>query len=238
MCAFYGINMKQRNDNIDLLKGICCIAVVLIHYNLPGSAGIVIKTSCRFAVPYFFFISGYYLLNHDLCLKSESVKRKAEHIFKLIVVSAAYYAFFCIVFNKCFSEGWTINNYIRQTVTRPKLIKLIITNDPLAYSHLWFLLALLYIYVLFIVITRWTTFPKHYYFTVFSAIFLLVGYTCMGEFGKPFGFIHSSYTIPNAEPRIYSCNAFIFRALPTFLAGYILRQNKGGRKCLMTITMV
>uniref|UniRef100_UPI003FA49461 acyltransferase family protein n=1 Tax=Enterocloster clostridioformis TaxID=1531 RepID=UPI003FA49461 len=45
---------------MDCIKGAACIAVVLIHYNFPGYLGIIIKTLSRFAVPFFFGVSGYY----------------------------------------------------------------------------------------------------------------------------------------------------------------------------------
>ena len=36
-------SIKKRNYGFDWLKGVACIAVVLIHYNLPDQAGIIMK---------------------------------------------------------------------------------------------------------------------------------------------------------------------------------------------------
>ena len=49
--------MQERHSNIDVLKAISCIAVVLIHYNFPGGWGTTVKTICRVGVPFFFFVS-------------------------------------------------------------------------------------------------------------------------------------------------------------------------------------
>ena len=46
---------KQRYPSIDCIKGLACIAVVIIHYNISGGSippeiGLAMKTVCRFAV--------------------------------------------------------------------------------------------------------------------------------------------------------------------------------------------
>lgn len=54
--------IKKRWNSIDCIKGLACIAVVLIHYNFTGVLGISIKTFCRFAVPVFFITAGFFFL--------------------------------------------------------------------------------------------------------------------------------------------------------------------------------
>ena len=49
---------SMRWNSLDCLKGIACIAVVLIHYNISGGnipawIGAYTKALCRFAVPVF-----------------------------------------------------------------------------------------------------------------------------------------------------------------------------------------
>lgn len=52
--------MKERNCNMDLLKLIACMAVIGLH---TFSRGKILYYSCGFAVPIFFMVSGYFLLN-------------------------------------------------------------------------------------------------------------------------------------------------------------------------------
>ena len=52
--------MENRNNNIDIIKAISCIAIVLIHCNFPGYLRNYIKVINRFGVPFFYFVSGYY----------------------------------------------------------------------------------------------------------------------------------------------------------------------------------
>ena len=57
--------MKERNNNIDIIKGFACIGVVLIHFPFCGNIGEYIKVINKYAVPFFFFVSGYFLLDHN-----------------------------------------------------------------------------------------------------------------------------------------------------------------------------
>ena len=87
---------NQRNATFDLLKGIACLAVVVIHYSFTGSlekVGGYINAMCRFAVPVFLGISGFYLSSTPF-ISDENVLRKIRHILKMIMVSALFYAVF------------------------------------------------------------------------------------------------------------------------------------------------
>jgi surface polysaccharide O-acyltransferase-like enzyme len=42
-----------RKGAFDVIKGIACFAVVLIHFNVKGEIGEVVKAAARFAVPTF-----------------------------------------------------------------------------------------------------------------------------------------------------------------------------------------
>ena len=49
-----------ENKSINLLKGISCLIVVLLHCPFPGIIGEAIIYGVRFSVPIFFMITGYY----------------------------------------------------------------------------------------------------------------------------------------------------------------------------------
>ena len=66
--------MKLRWNSLDCLKGIACIAVVLIHYNFPGDFGLAVKSFCRFAVPVFLIISGFFFLSDGKMDDAKTVK--------------------------------------------------------------------------------------------------------------------------------------------------------------------
>lgn len=56
---------KQYNYCMDFLKGIACILVVFIHVKFPGDFGQAVQAIARFAVPFFFMVSGYYCYRSD-----------------------------------------------------------------------------------------------------------------------------------------------------------------------------
>lgn len=215
--------MKQRNSNIDIVKGIACIAVIIIHYNIPNRyRGVIIKTACRFAVPFFFFVSGYYLLTREGKLDRRSVMRKLRHIFSLLTTASAFYFIYTVLFNMKYARSWNVKAYTLKLMTKGKIVKFFVSNDPFVYSHLWFLLALIYCYLLvllFCFLSRKETCSAAYCLCL--SLFLLIGYTCLGEFGK--FFIPGSFPISGSDAKVMTCNIFIFRGFAPFLLGTAVR---------------
>lgn len=56
------INTKNI-DSLNCAKGIACIFVILIHCTFPGIVGEMLQAIARFAVPLFFTVTGYFLLD-------------------------------------------------------------------------------------------------------------------------------------------------------------------------------
>lgn len=138
----------NKINSFNFFKGICCIACVFIHYNFPGILGTVVRTVSRIAVPYFFFVSGYFLLQDNCTIGKERLRNKIIHIMKMICYSSLFYGIFCVLWHNLLFKDWIILNFINSKVTIENTIKLFITNDPFVYAHLWFLLALLYCYLI------------------------------------------------------------------------------------------
>lgn len=211
--------MQQRWNSFDVLKGLACIAVVFIHFNFDGNLGLIVKACCRFGVPVFFITSGFFFLSNGQ-VDDTKVASKIRHIARLILFSGVFYAVFTVVFNSISSENWDIIAYTTQTVTATKLVKFFITNDPFVYSHLWFLMGLLYCYIFMLLLFSKN---KRLSYLKLLAPCLLIIYTCLQEFGSVLG-IQRSIAITGMESRIYLFNLFLFRALPFFFFGILLRQ--------------
>lgn len=77
----------ERSWQFDFLKGISCIFVIFLHCRFPGMVGDIIIYACRFPVPIFFMISGYY------CYAKEStrIKRRAFGILKMLLLTELFY---------------------------------------------------------------------------------------------------------------------------------------------------
>ena len=217
--------MKIRNNNIDIIKGISCIGVMLIHCDYPKTITKYIKVINRFGVPFFFFVSGYYFLkNNDI--KVKRIILKFYHIFKLFIYSGIFYNIFFIIFNNIvYHNNWNIFEYTLKIVNKGKIFKFFITNDPFLYSHLWFLLALLYSYFfLFILKIIHKNIIINNLFLIITIYFGAISYIILGEFSG-LKMFKTTYKINNSDKFIYIPNIFLFRTLPFIMLGIFIRIN-------------
>lgn len=212
---------KQRYPSIDCIKGLACIAVVIIHYNISGGSippeiGLAMKTVCRFAVPVFFCISGFFLSASGEIDKRKT-SRKALHILKLLLGSALFYACFTCLLQYAGNLHWSPVAYFKERVTVTKAVKFLLTHDPFAYSHLWFLIALVYCYWFVALFLNNSNRRIIYWLTplCFAAFNLM----------QEFRLLPASLEVSGLTSRIYFYNSFLFRALPAFLSGMILRDR-------------
>ncbi len=211
---------KIRWKSFDVLKGLSCIAVVLIHYNFSGDLGLSVKTFCRFAVPTFLIISGFFFLS-DGKMNDAKVVAKIRHIANLLLGSGVFYAVFTFIYFKATTSNWNWINYLAERATAGKMVKFFFTNDPLVYSHLWYLMAVIYCYIFALMVFNKEKRIKLIYLL---APVLLILYSCMQEFGAAIG-IRSTLPIAQAEEVLSVYNLFVFRALPFFLFGMIIKKH-------------
>lgn len=146
--------MKEQNSTLNFLKGIACIAVVFIHVRFPGTFGQVIVALSRAAVPLFFIISGYYLYQPDRELVAKKLHKRAKNI--AIMTSTAFLIYFV------WESGvrWVGSgidstfNWYKSLFTWKNLLLLIVCSDDPVAGHLWFLLALLEAYLIFMLVNK------------------------------------------------------------------------------------
>lgn len=210
---------KIRYRMIDCIKGLACMAVVLIHYNFPGQAGVCFKPLFTFAVPYFFFVSGFFCTNSSNLLIRANTRRKIRHVLRLIGIAAFSYAVFCVIWNLLINPDWNMWEYAASVLTKDKFTKFLITSDPFVYGHLWFLGALFYCYLTVL------PFDNHrptWRFAV-TAVLLWIGFIVLGEM-KYIIRVPSSVELYGTGNRLYVANCYLFRALPFFLFGMLAKM--------------
>lgn len=213
--------VKNRQNGFDYIKGIASIAVVLIHYNFPGNTGIAIKAFCRFSVPVFLCVSGYFFLKEGVMNEVSAVK-KIRHILALLFGASVFYLIFTLMWNMQMNDIWDRKQFALDKLRAGRIVKFFLTNDPFVYSHLWFLPSLLYCY--FFAMLYFTS-SKRIKTIYILAPLLLTGYAVLQEFGG-MGAIKTSISIPGTEDKIWLYNLFFFRTLPFFLFGMIFRENQ------------
>ncbi|EFM35180.1 hypothetical protein HMPREF9189_1404 [Streptococcus sp. oral taxon 071 str. 73H25AP] len=137
-------NKAMDNTTLHAIKTLACFSVVAIHIWLPGKIGAVYQIIARFAVPMFFLISGFYSYN----ISKSKIQQRIKKIFRLTLISTFFYAAIFIY------TLWKENNlqFPFQTFSFTNIIRFIFFNrisdliGSLA-TPLWYLYAILYIYI-------------------------------------------------------------------------------------------
>ena len=151
----------MRNKSLDAVKAIAACLVVCIHVSFPGQAGLLGKVMARCAVPFFFMEYGYFCYYQN-CNASKRILSKILHIMKLFAVSVVFYFIW-----ECFMKAWngervwTCFNGLLCFVflffvstEHLKEFFVYISTSPVR-AHLWFLPALIYCYLLALLIEKW-----------------------------------------------------------------------------------
>lgn len=213
--------MKARWNSIDCIKALACIAVVFIHFNFPGWLGVAVKTFCRFGVPVFFITSGFFFLQGGK-MDDGKVAGKIRHILRLCIGAGLFYAWFTVAINHAASSSWSAGAFAVERLTADRIVKFFVTNDPFLYSHLWFLMGLLYCYLFALVLFGGN---KRLNWVGMMMPALLIAYSCLQEFGGALG-IQRSLPIPGTDKRVYLFNLFLFRGMPFLLAEILLYRHQ------------
>lgn len=135
--------MMKRYNSIDLLKFLCSFMVIYIHANIKNQFGSYLYSFCRIAVPIFFMISGYFLYNSD-----SKTWSKIKKNLNLLIFSEIFYIFFEIIKIPFKKSSFTLifNNLFN--------FKFLLTNIGEIGGHLWFVRALIYVYIIHAVLKK------------------------------------------------------------------------------------
>ncbi len=131
----------ERNPEINLLKFIALVFILLIHKKLPGISGILVRGVAAASVPVFFMISGYY--SYDV--PSEKIGKRARRILALMLIANLLY----LIWDICVEllSGNPLRPWIVQNCSPKRFLIFLLTNESPFRGHLWFLGALLYAYL-------------------------------------------------------------------------------------------
>ena len=157
--------MERSNDNnfIYAIKFIACLFVITIHAPFPGTFGDVTFALSRFAVPFFFAISGRFLLvkrDGSYATDTQEIRRfTGNRLIKLLKVTAIVYAFY-LIFSLCYFlvKGWSFGYWLHDKFNAFETRTFFLFNsgryiydESYVFDHLWYLFALIYVYVLIII---------------------------------------------------------------------------------------
>lgn len=221
---------KQRENNLDLLRVLCCIGVVMIHVsqswvnqsvdavnngiiindlNTPFIAS-VYNSLFRFAVDCFLMISGSFILDNSKTLEYKEFYYSA---FKKIGIPALIFSVFYILYETIFC--------IAGKKKFSQLVKGIITGAPM--YHMWYLYMLIGIYVLAPLVMRFKNDVGEKQFRKISYVFLILANISRWTTGR----VRLNYDVGQS-----------FEYLSFFMAGYCIHKESrhNNRKALLCIT--
>jgi peptidoglycan/LPS O-acetylase OafA/YrhL len=126
---------ERRIDSIGVLRALCAFGVVAIHV-AAGESSRILGPLYALAVPLFFVITGYFLLDGDGLIQPRRVERQIVKIFKIDIAANVFY----VVFYGLMSH--VIKNPMARLATPSAWLEQALSG-ALISTPLWYLHALL-----------------------------------------------------------------------------------------------
>lgn len=137
----------NRNQSLNVCKGIAAISIVLIHCPLEGFPGQLLIAFARSSVALFFVISGYYALDRNLEISGEKIKKKLFRIVKMTLITYGFYIVWDIFQRYTGSGMESVYSWFRELAQPGTLFQLFVLHTDVLAGPLWFLNALICCYV-------------------------------------------------------------------------------------------
>lgn len=204
---------KKQYNLLNALKIIAAFFVVAIHIRFPGDFGLSVVAIARFAVPFFFMVSGFFSYYENKAVLNEKYKRKIKHL--LILFGGSLLMYFAYAVLASIMSG-TLVGYLKGIFSLQSFIELFVFNHVRVMEALWFLPALIYVYLIFFAFEK-TGITKKVYFLIpvlFTAGLIL------REIPE---FIDNT---PELMSKAYLCRNFLFVGLPFFMLGHFMKVNE------------
>ncbi len=158
---------RQYNYCMDFIKGIACVMVVFIHAKFPGYFGQSVQAVARFAVPFFFMVSGYYYFHED-CKGVGWGGKKIVHILRVCFGAYAFYLCVAVLQNYFLGDAKEFNFSLPHIAW--VALFTVPSNVP---GQLWFLIALLEVYVIWLFIDLFNARKAAYFMAVVMFLTLI-----------------------------------------------------------------
>lgn len=223
-------NKKSTNGLMACIEGLACIAIVFLHCSgYTGLAGDLVNLGSRFAVPFFCMVSGFYLFNPKAPIteKAQRMRRKIRHIFWMTVAVSLLYLGYLVVSRKLLDGASVKGMWIEYFNLRNTVMWLLFNRVSFA-SHLWFLYALLYVYlILYGLVCSQKTWAQK----VLQSDLLPFALACGGILLRFLAYFSPAEIWYFSVADIAFYRNWIFTVLPFVLMGYCLRRNLPRVKC-------
>lgn len=201
-----------HNRGADTLKFLLIPFVCFWSFGFPDGIGLVSVLS-GFAIPAFFLLTGYFVLEPDRDVRSKKLKRAIWRALLTFAVMFACYLAINIIMMTANGMEWRAGLLSKRT-----LFNFVVLNVwPYSIgSNIWFIQSLLYVYVFLLIVNRW---GRPWFYKALMALSMLF-MVAAGELAAMLNFHILDYA--------YIPGGAVTRALPYVLLGMLLRE-KGER---------
>lgn len=159
----------MRNQVLDRQKFIAEIMVVFIHIRFPGYFGKIMQVIPRYAVPFFFMITGYFCFSTNREKLEKKLHKRIAWMAEVILVSCT--AFFIWKVFWLYFNGQSVTAWLQSFSLREAILIVCLNYTSFIMGHLWYLFALLYIYIFMLFVNRYQLYRTvHKLLPVFFAI--------------------------------------------------------------------
>lgn len=204
---------KKQYELLNVLKIIAAFFVVGIHVHFPGDFGRGFIAVARFAVPFFFMVSGFFSYYENKDVLGVKYKRKIKHLVTIFTGSfVLYLAYECLAH----AVGGSLMQYLGNRFSLTAIGEFFIFNHPRVMEALWFLPALIYVTLVFFFFEKKGITKKMY----FLIPVLFIAGVILREMPE---FIQG---LPSLFSKAYLCRNWLFVGLPFFMTGHFIRANE------------
>lgn len=180
----------RRNNTLEILKLFASYMVVFIHVLFYGRIGVAVDALARFAVPFFFLVSGFYSYRITL----DRIKSRIVHLLFLLAFAVLLYTVYDVSKLLIKQDFQGVVRYFNQCFDFKNMLKLVLFNKPVYAGHLWYLFAILYVYLIRYFAVLFKIYDKLFWTISLLALCL---HLLMGEFLSSFGIVLPIYIVRN-----------------------------------------
>ena len=143
------VSKGRRNGALSMLKLIAAIAIVFAHVPFPGRVGKILDVPTRFTVPFFCAVSGYYGFRADV----SKLQRQLKKIVNLTILASGI-TFAWEVIYRVVIRHKGLQEYLSDLLNVKVLANFIYMGENPFGGHLWYLSAMIILYIILILYSR------------------------------------------------------------------------------------
>lgn len=201
---------STRNHGLDKQKFIAEILVVFIHIHFPGYFGEIAQLLPRYAVPFFFMVAGYFCFSENPQELRRKLHKRIAWLAEVIVVSCTAY-FIWKVFRYQL-KGESVMAWLTGFSAKEAVLFVCFNYVSFFMGHLWYLFALLYVYVIMLVVNKYQLYRLIYkLLPAFFALQLIVS---------------EGAALLGIDTPLALINNFVIMGIPNFFLGNYVRAKR------------